>query len=40
MKNCVYMDKIRGMDHSRVGTGEAAEQVTKDALQRAQQDVG
>jgi hypothetical protein len=40
MKTCVYVNKIQDMNHLKARKREATEQVTKDVLQRAQQDVG
>jgi hypothetical protein len=40
VKNYVYMDKIRDLNHLKLRIREAAEQVTKNRLQRVCQKVG
>jgi hypothetical protein len=39
VKNYVYMDKIRDLNHLKARIREAAEQVTRDMLKRARQEV-
>jgi hypothetical protein len=40
VKNYVYMDKIRDMNHLKARMREAAEQGTRDMIQHVSQDVG
>jgi hypothetical protein len=40
VKNYVYMDIIRDLNRLKARTREAAQQVTRDVLQRVWQDIG